>query len=442
MVVSTVPFRCGIPCLIAVVLSASPAVSRAAQDDSPLHLFAGQGATSDTNLFRIPENVRPSISDEEGPTRPRSDNFLTSYIGLSFEQTYSRQRIRSALRLTHNAYNTYTQLNSNDVTGLFGWDLVFGRRWTGTADYQRVQTPINDVNQTGFRTTRRIDQRLTTLLDYRLNPRWSAGGGLSTVGNDYHDPVNPYSDFRALVSDVHVAIRSRAGNGLRALVRTTGGNYSLGNRSQRGIPAQTYRQVDYAADASLTGTDRTGITGGIGYSTFEFREVAPGFENFSGLTGFATYGWTHDERTAVSLDVRREIGPEPMFYALTSSIASASATATVTWTRSPRFNVRGVTSFRRQRFARRTDIKVVTDPAATDPATEADTEPAPEPAITATTVVPNYSYTQTTFTGTWTPRPPLSISTGIAHERRFGRTSALLPYSDVTVFTNLQIFLR
>lgn len=442
--VSTVRLRFSLPLLVGAALIGNPVASRAAQYDSPLHLFAGQGATSDTNLFRVPDTVEPRVG-EPGPTpNSRRDAFLTSYVGLSFDKSYRRQRVRTNMRVTHNAYGTYTQLNSNDVSGLFGWDFAFGRRWSGAASYQRLQTPINDVNQTGFRTTRRIDQRLTTAVDYRLTPQWSVGGGVARAGNDYHDPVNPYSDFRGTISDGHIVLRSRQGNQVRGLVRTTDGNYSLGNVSQRGIPAQTYRQVDYLGEASFAGTGRTVLAGGFGYSTFEFGEVVPGFENFSGPTGYATYGWTPKERTSISLDVRREIAPEPLFYALSSSIAASAATATVTWTRSSRFNLRVVTGFRRQRFARRTETTISTDPAVTDPAADSETDVPPEPTttVTSTTLVPNYNYTQASLTGTWTPRPPLSFSTGIARERRFGKNSVLLPYSDITIFTNLQIFFR
>lgn len=435
--------RCSLPLLFGALIG-SPAVGSAAQDDSPLRLFAGQGATSDTNLFRVPDTVEPTAGDNDPTPRSRSDSFLTSYVGLSFDQSYGRQRVRTNMRVTHNAYGTYTQLNSNDVSGLFGWDFAFGRRWNGAVSYQRLQTPINDVNQTGFRTTRRIDQRLTTAVDYRVTPVWSVGGGLARVGNDYHDPVNPYSDFRGTVSDAHVVLRSRQGNQLRGLVRSTDGNYSRGNLSQRGIPAQTFRQVDYLGEASFGDTGRSGLVGGFGYSSFEFGEVAPGFENFSGRTGYVTYGWTHKERTNVSLDVRREIAPEPLFYALSSSIAASTATATVTWTRSARFNLRAVTGFRRQRFARRTETTITTGPVVPDPAADSETDVTPEPitTVTTTTLVPNYDYTQASLTGTWTPRPPLSLSTGISHERRFGTKSVLQPYSDITIFTNLQIFFR
>ena len=427
-----------------MVLTGIPAVSRAAQDDTSLQFFAGQGAKSDTNIFRLPDKVQPQIPGTGVTPASRSDAFLTTYVGLAFDKSYNRQRVRTDMRVTHNAYGTYTQLNSNDVSGFFGWDSAIGRRWTGALGYQRLQTPINDVNQTGFRTTRRIDQRLTTALDYKWTPAWSTGVSLAKVGNDYHNPDNPFSDFSAVVTDAHLVLRSRRGNQLRGLVRITDGNYSLGNMSQRGIPAQTYRQVDYGAEASLTATGRTGFVGGVGFTKFDFGAVTPGFQNFSGPTGYLTYDWTHKEKTGVSLDLRREIAPEPLYYAFSSAIASSAATAAVTWTPSPRFTLRSAAGFRRQRFALRTETVTVTEPGVTAPATGTETDISPEPAtsVTTTSSVPSANYTQVSFTGTWTPRPALSLSSGIAHERRFGGNSVLLPYPDITVFTNLHILLR
>lgn len=431
--------RPGVLCLLCSAFITLPAASGTAQEDRPFRLFVGQGAKSDTNIFRLPDKVQPNVPRAGVDSASRRDAALSTYVGLAFEKAYERQRVRTDMRITRNSYGTYTQLNSNDVAAFLGWDSEIGKRWTGAVGYQRLQTPINDVNQTGFRTVRRIDQRVNAALDYRWTLAWSSGVRLTKVSNDYNDPFNPFSDLRALVTDAHLLLRSRRGNQLRALVRTTDGSYSLGNLSQRGIATQAYRQVDYEADTKLTGTGRTGLAGGVGYSKFDFEAVAPGFQNFSGPTGYLTYDWSHNGKTSINLDLRREIAPEPMFYAFTSAVASSSATAAVTLTLSPRFNLRGATGFRRQRFALRTDTVTVTEPTPADPTGE--TQPEPAVRVTTTSFVPTANYVQVSFTGTWTPRPPLSLSTGIAHETRSGN-SALLPYPDVTVFTNLHIQLR
>ena len=301
----------------------------------------------DSNIFRLPEGVEPSAAATGVASPPRSETFLTTYAGLNFDKSYSRQHVRADFRFTHYAHVAYTLLDSNGISGRVGWDAAIGNRWKGVINYERAETPISDATRTGFQTAYRLDQRFAPTVDYWWHPAWSAGAGLVKISNNYNNANNPFSDYDAGMVDAHVTYRSKRGNQVRVLTRRTDGNYSNRTLSQTGVPTQTYVQMDYEADTKWVVDGHSTVVGRVGYSGFDYEGLAPGFRNFDGPTGRLVYDWILTGKTTVSAVLRRDIAPELVYYANAAVVATSAASLAASLAISPRISVRGVAELRR-----------------------------------------------------------------------------------------------
>jgi hypothetical protein len=409
-------------------VAAIPASSAAAQSDAfdlqsdaferPSEVFnivAGQGVSSDSNLFRLPDDIDPSAAATGVARPPRGDTLSTTYAGLSFDKSLSRQRVRADLRFTHYAHNAYALLDSNGISARLGWDAAIGRRWKSAMSYDRAQTPSSDATRSGFQTAYRLDQRYAAAVDYSWHPAWSLGAGLAKVSNTYANALNPFADYEAGMVDPHVTYRSRKGNQLRVLARMTEGHYSNPSLSQTALPPQSYVQMDYEADTKLVVTGHSSVVGRVGYSRFDYADPAAGFQSFDGPAGRLAYDWTFTPKTTVSVGVRRDVAPELLYYANAAVVATSAATLATSLAVSAKISVRGAVELRRQ-LARRLG--------------------------TLNSPLRDANYTQLAFTGTWTPQRHFAFSVSLGHDNQTADNQVFPRYGNNTFSANLEFLYR
>jgi hypothetical protein len=400
--------------LLVALVAAIPATSGAAQSDA-LNVVLGQGVAFDSNIFRLPEGVNPSAAETGVASPPRGETLLTTYAGFNFDKSYSRQRVRADFRFTHYAHDTYTLLDANGISGRVGWDAAIGRRWKGVINYERAQTPSSDATRTGFQTAYRLDQRYAATLDYQWHPAWWAGAGLVKISNNYNSTINPFSDYEAGMVDAHVIYRSKRENQLRVLARRTDGNHSNRTLSQTGVPKQSYVQMDYEADTKWVVDGHSTVAGRVGYSRFDYEGIALGLRNFDGPTGRLVYDWTLTAKTTFSVVLRRDIAPELLYYVNAAIVATSAASLAASLAISPRISVRGAAELRRQLAGK---IGAFDGP------------------------LRNANYTQSTFTGTWTPQRHLAFSVSLGHDTQTADNSVVPRYDNNTFSANLEFLFR
>src|SRR4029079_9936303 len=100
--------------LIAMVF----APSAHADEADAMHFVIGQDLTYDTNLFRLPSGASPPPALTGVDSTSRSDFVSSTHVGIQFDRTYSRQRLRADITLTHYAYLTYRTLDFNGIVGV------------------------------------------------------------------------------------------------------------------------------------------------------------------------------------------------------------------------------------------------------------------------------------------------------------------------------------
>jgi len=396
-----------------MLLAAMSASSLAAEPD-PLNFLVGQSVTFDGNIFRLPEGVNPS-APETGLTAPgRSDTISRTYAGVNFDKPYSRQHLRADFTATHYAYQTFSYLDINGISGRALWDAALGARWKGTLGYDRAQTPSTDASQTGFRTSYLLNQRVAGDVNYRLNPAWSVGIALAKVANNYNNSVSTFRGYDARLADAHITYGPSSGNQIHMLFRRTDGSYSNRVASLTGSLTQPYAQDDVEVDARWVVGGHSRAFGRVGYSNI--HSITPlGARDLDGPTGRLAYDWTPTGRTTVGLALRREIGPQ-LQYVNASFFTTSAASIAVSSVLSPRLSVRGFVE------SRSDDLSV--EAGAFD------------------SRLRNPYYTQYTLTGTWTLQRSLLLNVTVGHETRKGNNPAFPPYDDNTVSANLQFLSR
>jgi hypothetical protein len=397
-----------------ILLLAPMSASSLAAEPDPLNFLAGQSVTFDGNLFRLPEGVEPSAL-ETGVTAPgRSDTISKTSAGVNFDKPYSRQRLHADFTAAHFAYQTYSYLDINVISGRAAWDAALGARWKGTLGYERAQTPSTDASQTGFRTSYQLNQRVGGDVNYRLNPAWSVGIALAKVANNYNNSVSTFRGYDARLADTHITYGPSSGNQIQVLFRRTDGDYSNQVPSLTGSLTQPYTQGDYEVDAKWVVGGHSRAFGRVGYSSIHsMRPLRAG--DLDGPTGRLAYDWTPTGRTTVGLALRREIGPQ-LQYVDASFVTTSAASIVVSSVLSPRLSVRGFIE------SRADDLGV--EAGAFD------------------SRLRNPYYTQYTLTGAWMLHRSLLLNVTVGHETRKGSNPAFPPYDDNTVSANLQFLSR
>ena len=115
--------------------------------------FVNTSYSHDDNLFRLPNGVNPVNGG------PRSDNIFTNSIGVSFNKSYSLQKINLLFTHVDHKYQNadYLDFKANNYSARWGWALtpyLTGslsadryQRASGFADFRNVQTQNTVVSK-------------------------------------------------------------------------------------------------------------------------------------------------------------------------------------------------------------------------------------------------------------------------------------------------------
>ena len=396
------------------MLLATVSANSHADEADALNFFVGQGVTFDSNLFRLPDGVYPSAAATGVADPPRGDTFFHTYAGVRFDRLFSRQRLHADFTATHYAYRTYKYLDFNGVSGRAAWDWAIGNRWHGTFAYDRTQMPSNFATEAGFRTAYQLYQRAAANANYWWHPDWSAGAGLARVRHNYSSGVSPFSHYEADVYDARITYRPGSGNRIHLLVRRTDGSYPDQAVSPISFPARCYTQDDGEVEARWVLDGHSSVFGRIGYSSVRYCALAPGLRDFDGPTARLVYDWTPTGKTAVTLVLRRDIGPQPQDNLNASFVATSAASITASSALSPKISVRAFAEYRKRELGIESGV--------------------------VDSALRNPTYTQTyALTGTWTPARSLLFNVVLGHETRTGNNRAYPNYDDNTVSANVQL---
>ncbi len=259
--------------------------------------FAGIGYTYDNNVFRV---------SKTGVSLPQKDLIRNTYIGVGLNLPVSLQRFVVNARVNQTRFRDLGGLDYNGRSLSASWLWQVGSDWSGRMGYSQSRTASDFSNVSGTTQNLRDQSRIFVDANLMLDPTHRLEMGLSQsksknsadgnqrnnytdnqlyFGVQYISPVGNYYGLRLSYDDLNLPNPARVNS-----------SASVDNSHE-----QTVLDFNYAWRFN-------GVSNIYGRFGIEERE----YKEFDGrdYTGFAwnfNYDWTPNAKSAVLLNVRREI---------------------------------------------------------------------------------------------------------------------------------------
>jgi len=263
----------------------------AQQNVTDVKLFVGANFVSDTNLFRVEDEIQTPGGDDG---RGIADIYFSLYGGIDSNWAVTpKGTIRFDAEIIESIYDEYPETDNTSGNVLARYDFR-GNATEFFGGYARVEELVNFENQVTPRIDFRIRQRVFAGIRQRLGLNWSIGlgGGFTDIDFDIATPVERNS------ADFDFTYESRKG-------------------STFAIVADFQKREN--AGANSLGFEETMIGPEIEWkisSTFEMNidlkyqerlPEDPTLVEFDGPTGGIELDWTVSERVSFSLEAFHRI---------------------------------------------------------------------------------------------------------------------------------------
>lgn len=285
---------CALPLLLSLVASVAQA-----DDSDAINVGLSQSLYHDSNLYRLP-------SGAAAPKGKRHDNISITGIDASFDRTYSRQRLRAELGVSHAAYAIHDDLDYTAPTVELGWDWRLGNHWSGVVEHRYAESMAGFEDAGGTAQLIRLFSRSALSANYWWHPDWAAGVGTARTTSRYQDNARPSSEYDTKDIDFNLTYRPATGNRMVFTLRQGEGRYPQRAAVAGSIREYSQRDARVSGDWRLTGALST--SGYIGHTRRTY-DLAPS-RDFSGVTGRLALTWQPTIKTSLVLSWRREIGAQ------------------------------------------------------------------------------------------------------------------------------------
>lgn len=263
----------------------------AQQNITDVKLFVGGKFVSDTNLFRVEDEIQtPGGVDGRG----LADIYLSAYAGIDSNWAVtSKGTIRFDAEIIESVYDEYPETDNTSGNILARYDFK-GNATEFFGGYARVEELVNFENQVTPRIDFRIRQRVFVGVRQRLGLNWSMGLGAGFTDIDF-DIATPVERNNA---EFDFTYESRKGSTIALIAdyqkRENAGSNSLGFEEYKVGP-----KVDWKISAALE----------LNASVMQQQRLPedPTLVEFDGPTGDIELQWNVSESVSFSLQAYHRI---------------------------------------------------------------------------------------------------------------------------------------
>jgi len=276
---------------LAFILIVSSQNAAAQQNVTDVKLFVGASFVSDTNLYRVEEEIQTPGGDDG---RGIADIYFSAYAGIDSSWAVTpKGTIRFDAEIVESIYDEYPETDNTSGNVLARYDFR-GNATEFFGGYARVEELVNFENQVTPRIDFRIRQRVFAGLRQKLGLNWSVGlgGGFTDIDFDIATPVERNN------ADFDVTYESRKGSTLALVAnfqkRENAGANSLGFEEYMVGP-----EIDWKISPALE------LNIGVKYQ--ERSPEDPALVEFDGPTGDVELQWNVSESVSFSLQAFHRI---------------------------------------------------------------------------------------------------------------------------------------
>jgi exopolysaccharide biosynthesis operon protein EpsL len=368
---------------LATLLCAAFAMPAGAGPGDALHWYAGVGYGHDDNLLRIPEG-QPAFDGTLG------DSWWQREAGLIFDKTYGRQRITAIAKLSKYDFHHFRQLDYDGKDLQASWFWQLGNRFEGKvgATYQQVLAPYTDF-LSNERNLRRSRSRFADGA-WRFHSSWRARAGFQRDTFSYELLSQRYNNRTEDASELELDYLPKSGSTVGLVARHVRGNYPYLRPIGPFLFSDNFKQDELKARVLWQATGSTSIDALVGRTSRSQPSRGPG--KTSGLAGRVKATWQPRGKFSYNASVWRD------FAALESTLVSYTlnkgASAGAQWDATAKVKVNADAAFERRSYNARRAF------AGSDDLRDA--------------------LRTTSLSATWTARPNVQVSAGLAHQSRSG----------------------
>jgi exopolysaccharide biosynthesis operon protein EpsL len=287
---------------IAVPLS-SPAATYDMADADPLIISVNAGIEHDSNVFRLPDSTDATaiLGDSK-----RSDRIVTTGVGLTFDKTYSRQRIALDAAITRYRYERFGYLDFDPYGYRAYWRGEMGPRLIAVAVVERQQRLANYADYLNF-----LNKNIVTTERRRFDAEWSTAAGWSPIGSvsqlrrRYSQVFRAEDSYDQTVAELGLKSVSASGNSLAIT-----GSRSRGEYLERTLDPTNL--LDTGFDQHEIGLDLAWRLAAKASVEARLAKVARthdhfGERDYSGIDGSFDLTWNPTAKVAVTANAARTL---------------------------------------------------------------------------------------------------------------------------------------
>jgi exopolysaccharide biosynthesis operon protein EpsL len=370
---------------LALSLCIVVAASAIAGPNDALHLYAGLGYGHDDNLLRVPDNF-------PGFDNTRADSWWSREGGLIFDKTYSLQRISLIAKLSKYDFDHFKQLDYDGKDVQTNWYWQIGNHLEGKlgAAYTQTLAPYTDFTS-DQRNLRRSRSRFAEG-SWRLHPAWRVRAGFQRDVYAYELLGERFNNRNENTNELELDYIARSASTVGLVARRVKGHYPFPRPIGQRLLNDDFTQDELKARVKWNVTGSSNIDALIGYTRRDQPSYGPG--KTSGAAG--RINLTHQTGGKMSYTAAAWHDFAPLESTLVSYTLNDGAAVGAQWDATAKIRVNADYSAERRNYNARQASALSGAGELRD------------------------SIRTGSLRATWTARPLIQVTAGVAHQARSG----------------------
>jgi exopolysaccharide biosynthesis operon protein EpsL len=367
---------------LAFLLCAMCAIPAGAGPNDALHLYGNVGYGYDDNLLRVP-NGSPGFNNQ------KSDSWWEREGGLIFDKTYSLQRISIVAKVSKYNFDHFKQLDYDGKDVQANWFWQIGNHLEGKIGYNYEQTlaPYTDIT-TDQRNLRRTHSEFAEGA-WRFHPSWRVRTGFQRDRYDYELVGERFNNRTEDASEAEIDYLPRSGNTVGLVARRVKGHYPYPRPINGVLTNDDFTQDELKARVKWTATGSSTIDALVGYTRRNQPSYGP---TTSGFAGKVNLTYQPRGKMTYTASVWRDFAP--LESTLVTYTLNNGAALGAQWDATAKIRVNADFSIEQRNYSARQTLGSTGDL--------------------------SDSIRTGSLRATWSPRPTLQVTAGMAHQASTG----------------------
>jgi len=274
-----------------------------AEEGNATQLYVSESVRHESNLFRL-SSTNSSLALINKPSY--AETIYTTAMGLKFDKSYSLQRVQIDVNTIDYRYRNFSYLNFTAFNYRAGWLWSVTPNFYGNVASSRDKT-LNSFSD--FLSINQRNERISTSsgvdATYEMGARWRLLGSLMATAQTNRQPLISESGSRQTVINSGLRYEFPSGTHAGLVLRNYNGTYTDQAPSFVNRLENSFVQNEEEINVLWKISEKTNTNFALIYLT----RYHPNFSerNYRGLAGNARVTWLISAKSALNVELRRDI---------------------------------------------------------------------------------------------------------------------------------------